>query len=292
MKFLSRMSSNVNAKTLVSTAALGDIIGRDGSVCAMTSMPSMSSERNMDSLLDLLDTAEKIATFPGGKQGKKSSRDDASVCSATLSSSSSHSTSSAPEGKGVTFKKRVKTHRVPYLCDIDDNEEIWYTPEEYQCFKARDKALVEAMRCVEANGMVERELGECTRGLEREQPEARRRSIAHKRECWAIVLSQAEPVKNADAIARAYARATRASTRDATIIAKLDAKVAKEIAEEEEAESNNQKTATLDLSPNSTKTTISMMMNKKNLLAATNAAPLSPARSKRSLDPKMLARTA
>jgi hypothetical protein len=165
----------------------------------------------------------------------KKSEDDVSVCS-TLSSSSHHilnaelsCTNNRDVTKKVTFKRRIeKVKEVPFICDIDEIDEHWYASEDYQGFKSRDKHILEAMRATVTIEQLEQSLGECSRGLEREQPEQRRRSQQHKRECWAIVLSQPEPLSNADAIAKAYSRSTRGSTRDASILARLDAMAAKE----------------------------------------------------------------
>jgi hypothetical protein len=177
------------------------------------------------------------------KLSKRKLSEDVSVCS-TVSMNSSHPSLSLSNGsnhtirdfgdKCVTFKRRVaQTIEVEFICDIDDIEDHWYTSDDFQGFRARDKKLMEAMRTVTVEDL-EKELGECTRGLEKEQPEMKRRSHAQKRECWAVVLSQSNHVQNADAIAKSYGRSTRASNRDATIIARLDAMAAKEYLNEDE----------------------------------------------------------
>ena len=163
--------------------------------------------------------------------------DDLSVCSHQTESTQAASTEFALSGeKTVTFKNRpAKVYEVPYVCDIDDTDDYWYANEEYKFFKTRDKLLVAAMRSAVTVEKLEEEAGECTRGLEREAPEQKRRSHAQKRESWAIVLSQADPLKNADAIAKAYGRCTRSSARDATIIARVDAIAAQEYAQDDSA---------------------------------------------------------
>jgi hypothetical protein len=166
--------------------------------------------------------------------------DDASVCS-TASMNSSHpsldvslSSESGRTFRGVTFKRRIaKTIEVDVVCDFDDVEDPWYTSDDFQVFRARDKTLLEALRTAVTVEDMEEEMGECTRGLDRELPEMKRRSRAHKKECWALVLSQADHVQNADAIAKAYGRSTRTSTRDANVIALLDAIAAREYANED-----------------------------------------------------------
>jgi hypothetical protein len=172
-----------------------------------------------------------------GKIHKANLPDDASVCSTASMNSSHHSlddTLSSERGRtirGVTFKRRIaKTIEIDFVCDIDDVEDHWYTSDDFQVFRARDKSLLEAMRSSVTVEDLEEEMGECTRGLERELPEMKRRSHVHKKECRAIVLSQSNHVQKADAIAKAYRRSTLASTRDATIIARLDAMSAKEYA--------------------------------------------------------------
>lgn len=176
------------------------------------------------------------------KMTKSKLSDDVSVCStASLNSShpsldvgSSHTVRDFGE-KRVTFKRRfTKIIEVEFICDIDDVADHWYTSDDFQDFRARDKTLLESMRTAVAVEDLEKETGECTRGLEREQPEAKRRSHAHKSECWAVVLSKSNHVENADAIAKAYGRSTRSSTRDASIIARLDAMAAKECLKEDE----------------------------------------------------------
>ncbi|KAG7371884.1 hypothetical protein IV203_018026 [Nitzschia inconspicua] len=161
---------------------------------------------------------------------------DASVCS-TASLDSSHSSLDVGSeqairdfgGKYVTFKRRVaKTIKVDFVCDIDDIEDHWYSSDDFKKFKARDKKLLEEMRSAVALEALEEKLQECTRGLEKEQPEMKRRTNTHKKECWAVVLSQPNFAENADAIAKAYSRSSRASSRDATIVARLDAMAAKE----------------------------------------------------------------
>lgn len=176
------------------------------------------------------------------KRMNKSSKlsDDASVCSTTSLNSSHPSLNSSLnngsnhtirdfEEKRVSFKRRIaKTIQVDFVCDIDDVEDHWYTSDDFQAFRARDKKLVEEMRSAVIVEALENDLNECTRGLEREQPEMKRRTHAHKKECRAVVLSQSKHAENAEAIAKAYSRSTRASIRDATIIARLDAMAAKE----------------------------------------------------------------
>jgi hypothetical protein len=161
--------------------------------------------------------------------------DDASVCS-TASMNSSHlslnvslSSQSGRTIRGATFKRRIANIiEVDFVCDFDDVEDHWYTTDDFHVFRARDKTLLEALRSAVTVEDVEEEMGESTRGLEREQPEMKRRSRAHKRDCWAIVLSQSDHVQNASAIAKAYSRSTRTSTRDAYVLARLDAMAAKE----------------------------------------------------------------
>jgi hypothetical protein len=182
----------------------------------------------------------RLSSNLNGKLHKTKLSDDASVCS-TASMNSSHpsldvsmSSESSRTIRGVTFKRRIaKTIVVDFVCDIDDVEDHWYTSDDFQVFRARDKKLLAAMLAADTVEDLEEEMGECTRGLEREQPEMKRRSHAHKRDCWAVVLSQSDHVQNADAIAKAYGRSTRASTRDASIIARLDAMAAKEYANED-----------------------------------------------------------
>jgi hypothetical protein len=183
----------------------------------------------------------KKVTKKCNRKVSHSSDDDASVCSfqtsSTHSCSTHDSTASSSGGKSVTFRRRaINIYEVPYVCDIDDTADYWYTSGEYKTFKARDKSLLEAMRSASTVEKLEEEVGECTRGLERETPEMKRRSHAHKRESWAIVLSQADPISNADAIAKAYSRCTRSSTRDAAILARLDAMAAEEYASEDSSE--------------------------------------------------------
>jgi hypothetical protein len=175
-----------------------------------------------------------------GKIYKAKLSDDASVCSTVSLNSSHHSlddTLSSGRGRtyrGVTFKRRIaKAITIDFVCDIDDIEDHWYTSDDFQVFRARDKSLLEAMRSSVTVEDLEEETGECTRGLERELPEMKRRSQSHKKECWAVVLSQSNHVQKADAIAKAYCRSARASTRVATIIARLDAMAAKEYANKE-----------------------------------------------------------
>jgi hypothetical protein len=137
--------------------------------------------------------------------------DDASACS-TASMNSSHpsldvslSSESGRNVRGVTFKRRIaRTIEVDFVCDIDNVEDHWYTSDDFKVFRARDKALLEAMRSGITIEGLEGEKGDCVRGLEREQPEMKRRSHAHKRECWAVVLSQSDHVQNAHTIAMAY----------------------------------------------------------------------------------------
>jgi hypothetical protein len=182
----------------------------------------------------------RLSSNMNDKLHKTKLSDDASVCS-TASMNSSHpslddslSSESGRTIRGVTFKRRVaKTIVVDFICAIDDVEDHWYTSDDFQVFRARDKKLMEAMRSAVTVEDLEEEMGECTRGLEREKPEMKRRSHAHKRDCWAVVLSQLDHVENAVAIAKAYGRSTRASTRDAIIIARLDAMAAKEYAYED-----------------------------------------------------------
>jgi hypothetical protein len=166
--------------------------------------------------------------------------DDASVCS-TASMNSSHpsldvslSSETGRTIRGVTFKRRIAmTIEINFVCDFDNVEDHWYTSDDFQVFRARDKTLLEALRSAVTVEDIEEEMGECTRGLEREQPEMKRRSRAHKRDCWALVLSQSDHVDNTAAIAKAYCRSTRTSTRDAIIIAQLDAMAAREYANED-----------------------------------------------------------
>ena len=122
------------------------------------------------------------------------------------------------------------------------------------------------MRSATTVEKLEEEVGECTRGLEREPPEMKRRSHAHKRESWAIVLSQADPITNADAIAKAYSRCTRSSTRDATILARLDAMAAEQYAAQ--AESSESTSLPTFLSPKHLKAKVTTLTGNK--------APLSP----------------
>jgi hypothetical protein len=164
--------------------------------------------------------------------------DDASVCSTASMNSSSLDVSLNSESsstiRGVTFKRRIaKIIEVDFVCDFTNVEDHWYTSGDFQVFRAKDKTLLKALRSAVAAEDLEEEMGECTRGLERELPEMKRRSRALKRECWALVLSQADHVQNAAAIAKAYGRSTRTSTRDARLIARLDAIAAKEIANED-----------------------------------------------------------
>jgi hypothetical protein len=181
-----------------------------------------------------------LSSNMNGKLHKTKLSDDASVCS-TATMNSSHpsldvslSSESGRTIRGVTFKRRVaKIIVVDFVCDIDDVEDHWYTSDDFQVFRARDKKLLAAMRSAVTVEDLEEKMGECTRGLEREKTEMKRRSHAHKRDCWAVVLSQLDHVENADAIAKAYGRSTRASTRDAIIIARLDAMAAKEYAYED-----------------------------------------------------------
>ncbi|KAL3925325.1 MAG: hypothetical protein SGILL_000482 [Bacillariaceae sp.] len=179
------------------------------------------------------------------KSHTKTISDDASCCSTTslgssltnldlssgslhsaLSSGSLHSASDIGE-KSVSFKRRMnKTIEVEFICDIDDIDDHWYTSEDFQAFKVRDKALLQKLRSSTSSAEeMEKELGDCTRGLEREQPEMKRRTHAHKKECYAVVLKEGQ---TAEEIARAHSRSTRSSTRDASIIARLDAMAAKE----------------------------------------------------------------
>jgi hypothetical protein len=166
--------------------------------------------------------------------------DDASV-SSTASMNSSHpsldvslNSESSTTIRGVTFKRRIaKIIEVDFVCDFDNVEDHWYTSDDFQVFRARDKTLLKALRTDATVEDLEEEMGECTRGLEREQPEMKRRSRALKRECWALVLSQSDHVDNTAAIAKAYGRSTRASTRDARLIARLDAVAANEFANED-----------------------------------------------------------
>jgi hypothetical protein len=166
--------------------------------------------------------------------------DDASVCSTASMNSSNPSldvslgSDSGRNIRSVTFKRRIaKTIEVDFVCDIDDVLDHWYTFDDFQAFRARDKTLLAVLRTADIVEDMEEEMGECTRGLEREQPEMKRRSHANKRDSWAVVLSQSDHIQNADSIAKAYRRSTRASTRDATIVARLDAMAAKEYANED-----------------------------------------------------------
>jgi hypothetical protein len=183
----------------------------------------------------------RLSSNMNGKVNMNKLSDDASVCS-TTSLNSSHpsylditlSCESDHTIRGVSFKRRIaETIEVEFVCDIDDIENHWYSSNDFQVFRARDKALLEAMRSVVKVEELEEEMGECKRGLEREQPEMKRRSHAHKRDCWAVVLSQGDHVQNADAIAKSYGRFSRASSRDAILIARLDAMAAKQYANED-----------------------------------------------------------
>jgi hypothetical protein len=163
------------------------------------------------------------------KRGDK--LDDASLCSATSLDSSMttlncslHSRTESGE-KTVTFKRKLnKTFEVEYICDIDSIEDHWYSAEDLSEFRARDKSLAETLRNSSASHEeIEDISGDCTRGLEREKPEAKRRIHAQKRDCYAVVLKSD---LSSEEIASSYGRASRSAIRDATIIARLDAMAA------------------------------------------------------------------
>lgn len=124
------------------------------------------------------------------------------------------------QGKRVSFEKRTTTHEVPYLFEPDDVEIFYYTSDEIRCFRLRNKHIVEAMR----SQLSLDDLGECTRGLERELPEMKKRTNNRMRDASVAIFFHQHNNADQETIARAYGRAIKSASRDAAIIGRLDAK--------------------------------------------------------------------
>jgi hypothetical protein len=126
--------------------------------------------------------------------------------------------------KTVSFEDRTTLYKVPYLFEPEDIDIHFYGPDDFQCFRLRDKHIVEAIKSEVSAVLLEAHLGECTRGLEREHPEMKKRSSTQRREAFSLVLSLQDCRTDQEAIAVAYGRASRCACRDASIMGRLDAK--------------------------------------------------------------------
>lgn len=146
--------------------------------------------------------------------------------------------------KTVSFTNTSTTYEVQCLVEPEDSDLHFYLSGDFRCFRLRDKHIVEAMRSHVSVQVLEEDLGECTRGLEKEQPEMKKRAHAHKKAAYAVVFSQQDCLANQDTIANAYGRFSRAASRDALIMGRLDAKFAQEFASVEGSEKNAATTET------------------------------------------------
>jgi hypothetical protein len=129
--------------------------------------------------------------------------------------------------KQVTFKKAILVQTIPlYTRDIEDDP-LWYSPVDYRRFKQRDRYIEQHMEnpSIVTRIHIQSEMGDCTRGIDKQHPGAYGACAAVFREQQ---KQKGQNLSDPGLIAKAYSRVCFSSKRDALLAGARDEKYMRE----------------------------------------------------------------